>query len=89
MTLPTDDYDTWLADVRERLDSINMPLEHWQAASAFDFEREFAASVSSADAALKANKFWWLQQNRRIDQDCRRTPDCWLPRGHQGQCEVL
>jgi hypothetical protein len=51
-------YNTWLVEVTEVLDSINMPMEAWQAVSAFDFEREFAAGVSAEDAALKANNFW-------------------------------
>src|SRR5271165_1537894 len=76
-------YNAWLTKVREALDSINMPMEDWQAVSAFDFEREFAAGSSPDDAALTATKFWWLQQNRRRNQDCCRTPNCWLPRGHQ------
>ena len=42
MALLTDAYDKWLVRVRETLDSINMPMEDWQAVSAFDFEREFA-----------------------------------------------
>ena len=89
MVLPTDAYNVWLADVREALDSINMPMEDWQTVSSFDFKREFAAGVSPDDAALKANRFWWLQQNRKIGQDCPRTSNCWLPQGHQGECEPL
>jgi hypothetical protein len=36
-------------------------------------------------AAMKANRFWWTRQNKAIGQDCRKTPDCWLPRNHQGE----
>jgi hypothetical protein len=36
-------YDAWLAEVKAALDSINMPLEIWQAAMPFDFSREFKA----------------------------------------------
>ena len=89
MAPPADTYDAWLKRVRETLDSINMPMEDWQAVSAFDFEREFGAGSSPKDAALTANRFWWLRQNRRIGQDCRRTPDCWLPRNHSGECQPL
>jgi hypothetical protein len=81
MAIHANSYDAWLAKVRDVLDSIKMPIETWQATSAFDFEREFAAESSPDNAALRANKFWWLQQNRRIDQDCCRTPNCWLPEG--------
>src|SRR5271165_2509214 len=83
MPVDASSYDAWLAKVREALDSINMPMEDWQGVSPFDFKREFAAGSSPDDVALRANRFWWQQQNRRMDQDCRRTPDCWLPRGHQ------
>jgi hypothetical protein len=89
MTLLTNAYDTWLVEVRKTLDSINMPMEDWQAVSPFDFKREYVAGVSADDAALTANKFWWQQQNRRIDQDCRRTPNCWLPRNHSIECEPV
>lgn len=36
-------YDAWLAEVKDWLASINMPLETWQAAVPFDFSREFKA----------------------------------------------
>jgi hypothetical protein len=49
MAPPTDTYDAWLKRVRETLDSINMPMEDWQAASAFDFKRESSAGVSPDD----------------------------------------
>ena len=84
MAPPTDTCGAWLKRVRETLDSINMPMEDWQAVSPFDFGREFAAGISPGEAALRANRFWWLQQNKRIDQDCCRTPNCWLPQGHLG-----
>src|SRR5271157_5696714 len=70
MPVHASSYDVWLAKVREALDSINMRMEDWQAVSAFDFEREFAAGAFPDDAALRANRFWWLEQNRKINQAC-------------------
>ena len=82
----TTNFDTWLADVREALNSINMPMEEWQKSWAFDFKDEFEAGTSPDQAALKANRFWWRNQNAALKQDCRLTSTCWLPRGHAGKC---
>jgi hypothetical protein len=43
MAVDASSYNAWLTKVREALDAINMPMEDWQAVSAFDFEREFGA----------------------------------------------
>jgi hypothetical protein len=80
-------FDGWLSQVRQALVSINMPMERWQKAWPFDFDREFQAGTDAKDAAIKANKFWWQQQNLALGQDCRKMPDCWLPQGHEGKCE--
>jgi hypothetical protein len=65
--------DDWLMEVKAALDSINMPLEIWQAALPFDFSREFKAGTYANVAASKANRFWWRGQNQRTDQDCLRS----------------
>jgi hypothetical protein len=80
-------FDTWLSEVKAALDSINMPSETWQAATPFDFSREFKSGSAANAAAAKANKFWWRKQNQVIHEDCRLTIGCWLPRRHQGECE--
>lgn len=82
------EYATWLAEVRTALNSINMPLDEWQAQWAYDFERDYRAGVAPSKAAEQANRYWWREQNKAIGQDCRRTPDCWLPRGHHEQCRT-
>jgi hypothetical protein len=82
-------YESWLKEVKEALDSINMPMADWQSQWAFDFSREFSAGMSANDAAKKANRFWWLHQNKAIGQDCRKTVNCWLPRNHQDDCQPL
>ena len=33
---------------------------------------------------MKANRFWWYQQNRSMGRDRDKHPGCWLPRAHQG-----
>jgi len=38
---------------------------------------------------MKANRFWWLNQNKSLRRECRSTPNCWLPSGHQQPCEPL
>lgn len=85
----TDTYEVWLGKVREALLSINMPLDQWQAKWHFDFEGEYKAGAEADDAGLKANRFWWSVQNKSLNQDCQAAPDCWLPRGHQGDCQPV
>ena len=87
MTLTSPLYDSWMKEVEEALGSINMPIEDWQKIWAFDFRREFEAQATAKEAATKANQYWWQQQNKVLGQDCRKSPGCWLPRDHQGDCE--
>jgi len=82
-------FDNWLREVRSALDSINMPMDDWQKSWLFDFKREFGSGMSATDAAAKANRFWWYEQNRAIGQECPKTPNCWLPRNHAGKCEPV
>ena len=80
-------YETWLKDVSAALDSINMPMDDWQRTWPFDFRAEFAAGTTANDTTMKANQFWWYRQNKSINQECQKTPNCWLPRDHQGECQ--
>lgn len=82
-------YKDWLDVVRETLDTINMPMDDWQKAFPFDFEKEYKARTDAGEAADKANRFWWHRQNKAIHQDCQLTANCWLPRGHQGECKPV
>lgn len=82
-------YEVWLKDVQQALSSINMTAEDWQKVWPFDFKAEFIAGTSANDAAAKANRFWWHEQNKALKQDCERTPNCWLPRAHQGECQPV
>jgi hypothetical protein len=81
-----DSYETWFSQVRNALASINMPIEEWQKAWEFDFPAEYRAGTDPMQTADKANRFWWYEQNKALKQDCRRTPNCWLPNGHTGEC---
>lgn len=82
-------YDAWLGTVREVLASINMPMDQWQTAWQFDFSSEYKAGTDPRQAATKANRFWWFEQNKTLKQHCRKTADCWLPEGHSGTCEPV
>jgi hypothetical protein len=84
-----DAYEVWLNQVRDALRSVNMPMEDWQGIWRFDFQHEFNAGTKADDAAMKANRFWWHQQNKSLNQDCRESGDCWLPRNHQGECQPV
>lgn len=83
------DYTTWLRYVRAALASINMPMDEWQTTWRFDFEREFKVGTDAATAADLANRYWWREQNKSIGQHCLTTPNCWLPRNHQGDCQPV
>ena len=85
----TKSYESWLNEVRATLDSINMHMEDWQKNWPFNFEHEFRAGTDPSKAAEKANRFWWREQNKALHEECRATANCWLPRGHQGQCQPL
>ena len=87
MTVTSTAYKSWLKEVEEALSSINMPMDDWQKSWGFDFRHEFEVGTTANDAAMKANQYWWQLQNKAIGQDCRKTPNCWLPRNHQGGCQ--
>ncbi|MGD1082799.1 MAG: hypothetical protein ABR881_31170 [Candidatus Sulfotelmatobacter sp.] len=84
-----DAYEIWLDQVRDALRSINMPMEVWQGTWRFDFSGEYEAGTKPDDAAMNAKHFWWHQQRKLLNQDCRLMPDCWLPRGHRGECQPV
>jgi hypothetical protein len=82
-----DAYQLWLDQVRDALRSINMQMDDWQPIWSFDFPREHRAGTTPGDAAMKANRFWWREQNKSLKQDCQKVPGCWLPRAHKGDCQ--
>jgi len=84
-----DAYEVWIGEVQRALGSINMSIDDWQSLWPFDFQAEYKAGTKADDAAMKANRFWWHEQNRSLKQDCRLNPDCWLPRAHQGSCQPV
>jgi len=59
-------YETWLRDVCEALQSINMPMDDWQRAWHFDFEREYRSGIDPSTAAANANRYWWHEQNKSL-----------------------
>lgn len=80
-------YETWLQQVKEALTSINMPMDDWQSIWPFDFAGEHDRGTDPDAAAMKANRYWWNQQNKSVGRDCDKVPGCWLPRKHQGACQ--
>lgn len=87
--LMADAYQSWLSEVRTALRSINMEFDDWQAIWTFDFRNEYNSGASPGNAAEKANRFGWYQQNKLLNKDCRATPNCWLPGGHAGKCQTV
>src|SRR5947209_2070154 len=61
-----------------------MQLADWRGVWRFDFRAEYDLGTKPDDAAMKANRYWWREQNRSLKRDCRETKDCWVPREHQG-----
>jgi hypothetical protein len=82
-------YTEWIARVQETLRSINMSMEDWQSRWPFDFQVEYRAGTRADDAAMRANRFWWFEQNKSLGQNCRLSFNCWLPSGHQDTCEPV
>jgi hypothetical protein len=82
-------YEVWIEEVQKALGSINMSMDDWQSRWEFDFPSEYKSGTKADDAAMKANRFWWHEQNKSLKQDCRLTPNCWLPHGHQGSCQPV
>jgi hypothetical protein len=80
-------YEVWLEQVQEALKSINMSMDDWQPVWRFDFPGEHDRGTDPDAAAMKANRFWWHQQNKSMGRDCDKLPGCWLPRGHRGECQ--
>jgi len=80
-------YEIWLEQVKDALRSINMPMDDWQSLWPFDFSGEHDKGTEPDAAAIKANRFWWYQQNKSMGRDCDKVPGCWLPRGHQRDCQ--
>ena len=87
MRLMADAYEVWLDQVRDALRSIDMSMEDWQKIWAFDFAAEHKSGTTPDAAAMKANRFWWREQNKSIGRGCDKILGCWLPRGHQGECQ--
>jgi len=71
----TSGYNDWIEEVNAALKSINMSMDDWQPRWPFDFGAEYRAGTTADYAAMKANRFWWLQQNKSLKQDCRILRD--------------
>jgi hypothetical protein len=82
------EYENWLREVKAALASINMLFDDWQEQWEFDFEGQHRAGAEPSEAAERANRFWWYKQNKALRRDCL-TPNCWLPREHQGECQPV
>ena len=84
-----DRYQNWITEVRKALQSINMSFDDWQKIWEFDFASEYSSGTEPIKVADKANRFWWREQNKSLHQECLRTLGCWLPRNHNGECQLV
>jgi hypothetical protein len=69
-------YGLWLHAVREALRSINMSIEDWQKLWPLDLRAEYEQGTRPNDAALKATRFSWHQQNKSMRKECHNWPGC-------------
>ena len=49
-----------------------MRIEDWQGVWPFNFSAEYEAGTNPDAAAIKANRFWWREQNKYMKQDARK-----------------
>jgi len=82
-------YEEWMKQVRAAFEWLDMPMADWQAIGVFDYRSEYDAGANPDEAAMKANRYWWHEWNKSLQQECRQHKDCWLPRGHQGECQPV
>lgn len=81
------DFGQWFSSVEDALNSIGMPASEWQRVWPYDFRRDFEGGVPAVVSAENANRYWWYQQNLAAGDECRKTPKCWLPNRHTGNCQ--
>ena len=72
---------------RRFLERVFTPDEIRYCESKANKAERYAGRFAAKEAAMKANRHWWYEWNKSLKQECRQTKDCWLPRGHQGQCQ--
>jgi hypothetical protein len=66
------EYESWLDKVADALRSINMNMGDWQPVWPYDFKSEYDAGTAPDAVAMKANRFWWREQNRSLNEPARR-----------------
>lgn len=75
--------------VREQLESLQMAPDLWQAEWAYNFRRSYQSGTAPSEAAKRANRYWWREQHKVLHRQCDRAVNCWLPRGHAGECQPI
>ncbi len=78
-----------MKSVREELDSLHMATKEWQRFSPYNFRRSYQSGTTPDETAKRAFKFWWRQQHKALHEDCDRAVNCWLKRGHEGECQPI
>ena len=79
-------YQDWFDDVRNALRSINMPMDDWQKLWPFNFISEYEAGSQPADAAAKANRHWWHEQNKSSTASGWST---WIGMTEPSSCRIV
>lgn len=67
------DFHGWLEEVKAALAEMNMSYDEWQAAFPFDYAGTFKAGLPARAAALAANAYYWVEQDKAFPPSLRRS----------------
>ncbi len=75
--------------VCDLLEANRMAVDEWQSQFPYNFRRSFETGTSPIDAATRANRFWWREQEKVLHNECDKVANCWRGRGHKGPCQPI
>lgn len=82
-------FRTWMKEVCELLAADSMAVSEWQSHFPYNFHRSFESGTSPTEAATRVHRFWWREQEKRLHKQCDQAANCWLSRGHDGDCQPI
>ena len=82
-------FRTWMKEVREVLAANTMAVNEWQSHFPYNFRRSFDSGTSPIKAANRIRRFWWREQEKGLHKQCDKAANCWLSRGHNGECQPI
>jgi hypothetical protein len=82
-------FRTWMKEVREVLEANRIAVNEWQSLFPYNFRRSFDSGTSPVEAANRMHRFWWREQEKGLHRQCDKAANCWLSRGHNGDCQPI